>query len=145
MKISYFFSLLLIFSIFLTINSSPLEAQATGANKIYITQFNEMCSKVSNLLNRVMSQGDKKMTTREEIFALTKLIHRFHEESAKTNADGLKNGLPSNKTILLIGQGCQAMDFVLNALDNYIDTEDRSFIALAKRGDDLIKAIEKLI
>jgi hypothetical protein len=145
MNVRYSLRCVLLLSILLLITTSTLQAQITGANKIYTSQFSDLRSKVTTIFNRVIYQGDKKMTTKEEILTLTKLIYRLHDEVGRSNIDALKKGLPLSKILLLIGQGCQAMDFVLSALDNYIDTEDRSFIALAKSGDDLIKSIEKLI
>jgi hypothetical protein len=81
------------------------------------------------------------MDLRQEILALTKLIHRLEEESMATNLDNAR----SDKTILLVSAGCRAMDFVLGAIDSYIDTDDRSFLGLARDGDALIKSVERLL
>jgi hypothetical protein len=131
--------------------AQPIYAQDSGAAKVYRTQFVESRIKVRSILERVdrLSRGslDDRMKTdsQEEIFALTKLIHRLQEEAGGSNIDAMKSGHNSNKTLLLVSQGCIAMDFVLSALSSYIDTNDRAFLGMAKDGNSLINSIEKIL
>jgi len=126
-------------------------AQGSGATNVYRTQFFEMHAKVKTIFERAGRQGRSepnhkaRVSLREEILALTKLIHRLEEEAARADLEGMERGRNSNKSLLLVAQGCKAMDFVLNALDNYITTDDRSFLSLARDGDSLIKSIEKML
>jgi hypothetical protein len=126
-------------------------AQNSGATNVYRTQFVEMRGKVRSIFERVerelRGEPDYKarVSLKEEMLALTKLIHRLDEEALRTDTESMERGRRSNKTLLLVSQGCRAMDFVLNALDNYITTEDRSFLSLARDGDSLITSVEKML
>jgi hypothetical protein len=119
----------------------------TGAPNVYRNQFFDLRARVQSLVKRTEPQSratwtnKTRMDLREEILALTKLIHRLEEESLASNLDNAR----SDKTILLVSTGCKAMDFVLEALDSYIDTDDRSFLGLARDGDVLIKSVERLL
>jgi hypothetical protein len=122
------------------------EAQ-TGAANVYRSQFFDLRSKVQSIVKRTepQSRGDWDYKTRtdlrEEILALTKLIHRLEEESMASNIERAK----TDKTVLLVSAGCRAMDFVLGSLNSYIETDDRAFLGLSRDGDALIKSVERLL
>jgi|GEM_PF-4432608 len=132
-------------------SNQSIHAQDSGAAKVYRTQFLESRVKVKAMLERVdrLSRSTinerTKINLQEEIFALTKLIHRLQEEAASSNIDAATRGQDSNKTLLLVSQGCIAMDYVLSALNSYIDTNDRAFLGLARDGDNLINSVEKIL
>jgi hypothetical protein len=128
---------------FALVQSIP--AQNVGAAKVYKTQFIELRAKVKLVFDRIEQQRGGLTDLREEILALTKLIHRLQEEAMGSDMESTKRGHESDKTLLLVSQGCIALDFVLTALSNHIDTSDRAFIGLAKDGDVLIKSIEKIL
>lgn len=126
-------------------------AQDSGEVKVYRTQFIELHTKVQTVLARAEQQTRIKagpqnvLNLREEVLALGKLAHRLDEEAAKSNLGTLKSGQDSNKTLLLISQECEALSFVLMALDNFLETQDRAFLGLAKDGEDLAKTVQKIL
>jgi len=85
------------------------------------------------------------LNLREEIFALGNLAHRLGVEASQSNLRIVKSEQDSNKTLLLISQGCDALNFVLTALDNFLDTQDRAFLGLAKDGEALAKTVQKIL
>ena len=58
----------------------------------------------------------------------------MHENAGKT---------PSDKSLLLVSQACSGLDFVLLAVDSYLDTGDRAFLQLARQGAALMDATEQ--
>ena len=120
-------------------------AQNAGATKVYKTQFIELRAKVKSVSDRIEQQRTGSTDLRGEILALTKLIHRLQEEAMDSDIESIKRGREPETTLLLVSQGCIALDFVLTALSNYMDTGDRAFIGLVKDGDVLIKSIEKIL
>ena len=50
-----------------------------------------------------------------------------------------------NKDLLFIESGCEQLSFVLSVLDNYLDSEDRAFLSLAKKGDELASSVQELL
>jgi hypothetical protein len=131
--------------------TQPIHAQDSGAAKVYRSQFLDSRVKVKSMLDTVdrLSRGTidnrDKMNLQEEMLALTKLIHRLQEEALSSNNDAVGRNQDPNKTLLLISQGCIAMDYMLSALSSYIDTNDRAFLGLARDGDNLINSVEKIL
>lgn len=79
----------------------------------------------------------------ERLLALVKLVHRLDETAGETQVALLEKGQRPDKKFNLVGQGCLALDFVLRALDNYVDTDDRVFLGLARNGAELVGSIRK--
>ena len=136
------------FALACTVGSSQIvQAQTSGATNVYRNQFIDLRAKVQSVFQRTEQQSRRaddykaKTNLREEILALTKLIHRLEEESLASNVETRK----TDKTLLLVSQGCRAMDFVLGALDSYIESDDRAFLGLSRDGDVLIKTVERLL
>jgi hypothetical protein len=50
-----------------------------------------------------------------------------------------------DKDFLFIESGCQQLSFVLDALDNYLDTGDSAFLGFAKKGNEVAASIEALL
>jgi hypothetical protein len=131
--------------------SQSVYAQDSGEVRVYRTQFLELRGKVKSVFERVERQGRDapdyklKIELSKEMFALTKLAHNLEEQTGEANLSEMKRGQDQNKTLLLIGQGCKALDFVLSALDNYVATEDRAFLSIAKDGNSLIDSVEKIL
>ena len=111
--------------------SSVIHAQDLGAAKIYRNQFLESRINVNSMLERVSSlrvetlDNQTEINLQEEIFSLTKLIHNLGEEALRSNNDSLRRKKIQSKTMLLINQGCIAMDYVLSALSSYIDVKNQ--------------------
>lgn len=126
-------------------------AQDSGEVKVYRTQFIELHAKVQTVFTRaeqeVKVQSDPRsiLNLRQEILALRKLVHRLDEEAGSSDVKILESGQDSNKTLLFTSQGCIALDFVLTALDNFLETQDRAFLGLAKDGEDLARTVQKIL
>ena len=101
-------------------------------------------TKLALLTHRDCRQKDKQDID-EELFALTKLVHRLGEESQRSDVENSTRGQSRNKTLLLIAQGCDLLAFVLTAVGNFVDTNDLSFWVLARDGDTLVGSIRKLL
>lgn len=126
---------------------SQLAAGQTGASRVYREQFFDLRSKVQSVLKRTEPDTRGPWTSkirtdlRQEILALTKLVHRLEEEAMTSDLSNDR----SDKTILLVSAGCKALDFVLGAVDSFVETDDRSFLGLARERETLIKSVERLL
>jgi hypothetical protein len=89
--------------------------------------------------------SSESLSLQEERLALAKLVHRLGEEAGQANIDVLKREGKSDRVLLLVSQGCEALSFTLMALDNFADTEDRTFLGLARDGEALAMSIDKLM
>ena len=134
------------FSLFACASVCPAHSDIpkSGEVKVYIEQYEHLSSQVEALGKRVIA-GDQSFSVREEVLALIKQTYDLRHDSAKTDLERMKNGFPTNKTILLINQGCIVLDFQLSALDSYEATHDKSFILLYKNENNQIVAIKKLM
>jgi hypothetical protein len=120
-------------------------AQDVGEVKVYREQFADLHVKVQAISKRIIEDGDTKLSTSEEIIALEKVNHTLSEECLRQNVESQKKGRPENKTLLLIAEGSDALEFELNSLFDYASTNDRSFVGLARDGEDLTKSVEKVM
>jgi hypothetical protein len=126
-------------------------AQNDGGTNIYRTQFFEMREKVKSIYSRTELQSRSKtdykikIKLQEDVLALQKLIHRLEEVALEASLESIQSRHGPNKTLLLVSQGCNALDFVLLALDRYVSTDDRSFLSLAREGNALINSVEKML
>ena len=48
-----------------------------------------------------------------------------------------------DKSLLIVVHACDALAFTLRSLDSFIQTRDRRFLVLAKRGIDLMDSVEQ--
>jgi hypothetical protein len=128
--------------------AQPSLAQPAGAESIFRSQLVELHSKAVAILDRVekrLPQGPQEIQTREEIFALVRLVHRLEEEAAATNLQSLQRGQPQNKALLLVTQAAKGVDAMLAALDNYIASADRSFLGFARDNNAIVWAVRKVM
>ena len=130
----------------------PMYAQdAPGAAKVYKDQFVQLHSRTTSILHRVeeLMRGDPTdraiLNLEEETTALHQLINHLGEDSLRSNLDELKKGHSPNKTFLFVSSGCTEMGFVLEALDSFMDTKDRAFLGLAKRGEDITGSVQEIL
>ena len=130
----------------------PVFAQdAPGAAKVYKDQFAQLHSRTTSILHRVeeLMRGDATdraiLNLEEETTALHQLINHLGEDSLRSNLDEVKKGHSPNKTFLLVSSGCTEMSFVLEALDSFMDTKDRAFLGLAKRGEDITGSVQEIL
>lgn len=144
-------AILVLLSIFSLLVSCPAYGQGLGEAKVYKAQFIELHAKVQTIFARIEEQdrrgSDPKSIQRfrEELLALQTLDHRLGEEAARSNMGVLESGRDSNKTLLLVAQGCEGLSFVFVALDNYLETKDRAFLGFAKDGEEIVKSVQKVL
>lgn len=121
--------------------SAPVAQSTEGA--VYRSQYVELKAKAVGLIERTANSRQNAPALRNERLALLKLIHRLQEVAMSDNATRGKSGQPSDKTLLLVSQGCSGLDFLLLALDSYLDTGDRAFLGLARESITLLNSTEK--
>ena len=137
--------------LYCAILACAMYAQDTPSAKVYKGQFVELHAKTTAILHRADelvrrgSTDSALLDLQEEIFAITKLVHRLGEESARSNVDVMKKGQSADKTLLLVSSGCEEMSFVLQEVDNFLDTKDRAFLGFAKRGDDITSSLQDIL
>jgi hypothetical protein len=131
--------------------SPTIVAQNRGATKVYKDQFMELHQKTTAMLARAEQEvknnapAEDRSELRHENLALTKLVHRLEEESARSYVDDSKSVQNPDKDLLVIESGCDQLGFVLGALDSYLDTGDSAFLGFAKKGSELVSSIELLL
>jgi hypothetical protein len=118
--------------------------QASPSLRVYRSQYAELKSKAVSLLDRATESRSNARALREEQLALLKLVHRLEEQTMADNGERTGRSQPSDKGLLLVWQACNALDFVLAATDNYIDSGDGSFLQLARQGMALAESVERL-
>ena len=115
---------------------------------VYAEQFQNLQKSVDQILNEVSigipEKGDQQLLE-ERLFALQKVTHRLQEGAAEADLAARKRGAGVNKQLRLVEQGCMAIDSVLRALGNYLDTDDRFFLSLAIEGKQTASSIRKVL
>lgn len=141
-----------------------LFSQDSGTAKVYLEQFAQLHKRTADLMARAeqtvrdgTAQAAQGSELRHEILALTSLVHNLDEDAQrsylnalKASRDALKEGgtkrtQSPNKDVLFVETGSEQLSLVLGALDNFLETEDKAFLSLAKQGNDLASSIEKLL
>lgn len=115
---------------------------------IYLEQFRNLRVSVERITNDVFQgniRRDNQDSTASRVFALQKLVHRLQEEAGGADLDSRQHGARPDKRLLLVQQGCMALDYLLQALASFIDTDDRVFLSLAADGKQAIAAITKVL
>ncbi|HWW16056.1 MAG TPA: hypothetical protein VN310_15450 [Candidatus Dormibacteraeota bacterium] len=141
-----------VWTLTLLLLACPMYAQdASGVARVYKDQFVQLHSRTTSILHRVeeLMRGDPTdraiLNLEEETSALHQLINHLGEDTLRSNLDELKKGHSPNKTFLFVSSGCTEMGFVLEALDNFMDTKDRAFLGFAKRGEDITGAVQEIL
>ncbi len=129
----------------------PACAQDSDVARLYRAQFIDLHANAKQML----AQADELVRAaptdasipnlRQQITLLRNHVNQLRDKSTQSNQEKLKNGELSNKTFLLVSAGCDEILFVLQALDGFLDTRDRDFFGLAKRGEDLTSRLEQAI
>jgi hypothetical protein len=129
----------------------PAGAQDSDAARLYREQFIDLHANTKQMLARAdelvrAAPTDASIPNlRQQISLLHNHVNQLRDKSTQSNQEELKNGELSNKTFLLVSAGCDEIDFELQALDGFLDTRDRDFFGLAKRGEDLTTSLEQAI
>jgi hypothetical protein len=140
-----------LFSITTLVIPALLCAQS-GESPVYIEQFlhlnettKQMFAEIAESQPRWAKSSTERLALRERLFAVTKLANGLEEMAGRTELDLLNKGQSQDKRLKLVKQGCAALDFVLLALGNYVETDDRSFLGFARDGAELVASIKKAI
>lgn len=125
----------------LAVMSAAPQVSPTG--QVYRSQYTDLKSKAVALLERATSRGNAR-SLHEEQLALLKLVHRLEEQAMSDNGTRSARGQPSDRALLLVAQACNGLDFLLAAVDNYVETGDRAFLTLARQAVVLTDSVERL-
>ena len=82
---------------------------------------------------------------RQEIHEIGIRVGRLREETTNANMDELKRGELSSKTFLLVSSACNQISFVLQAIDQFLETRDPDFLQLARHGGKIAEIVEELL
>jgi len=118
----------------------PVRAQSGGAESVYKNQLISLYAGVDSLLRNIDKVGTHRTAVINGLFATLKLVHRLGEESSQSDLDATKAGANSSKELLMVSQTCAVLDFIITSMTNYLWTSDRSFILLARQGNELAKS-----
>jgi hypothetical protein len=146
--------------------TQQVQAQEPVEVKIYRSQLVELRGKVKAMTERVEREGRiegneqarsdtnkeifalqrerARLDTRREIVALIKLNASITKEVSEANLKVIQRGGNLNKDLLLIAEASSVLGVVLDSLDNYVATQDRAFLGIAKDSEKLLLSIEKL-
>ena len=115
--------------VFLIVAAATTCAQSQET-PVYLEQFQNLNANMDRIMDEVV-KGQIQDSTWSRLFALQKLTHHLQESAGEADGQARRSGARPDKRLLLIEQGCMAMDYVLKALGRFIDTDDRLFITLA--------------
>jgi hypothetical protein len=143
-------------AIFITLAAvQPVAAErpgmTSGAPSLYVEQFLSLRTSMERLFTAASQANPRSMSSKasldinERLFALEKMAYRLQEQAAAAHVSALKQGRGTDKRLLLVQQGCMAIDSVLEALRNYLDTNDRFFLGLAADAKQMAASIRKVI
>ena len=125
--------------------STPALGQNTGAVSVYKAQLFMLHSKADSILATFHSPQNRRADLKEELFTISKLVHRLQEEALSSNNDDVRAGKKANKDLLIIEQACIVIDFMSESMSNYIDTDDKVFLLFAKDANSLALQMRKTL
>jgi hypothetical protein len=100
-------------------------------------------TRVTALLDRAVRSREEARTSQEERLAILKLVHRPQEQAESDDFERLRAGQTPDKALLLVAQSCRGLDFALASIDFFAQTDDRSFLALARQGLNLADSVDQ--
>ena len=124
-------------------------AQRPAAAKAYNLQFFELSAKVKSVSKRIEQQAGNLTSSQDEVairtetLELFKAVHELQRKAMQSYMDSVQSGHSPDKALLLVNQGCLAMDFIIQAINSNIYTHDQTFLELVKEGSSLLASIEK--
>jgi hypothetical protein len=128
-----------------TLFASP---RAHGGSTVFKEQLLDYADKAAAVLAKVA--GRKQAYAAKEAvdfatdnLAAITLIHRLQETVAETNVHEIQRSGKPDRELLLVSQGCIAVEFLRNSIANYGATGDRAFITLASDGAVLVRSVRK--
>jgi hypothetical protein len=129
-------------------------APVMGAQSTETPGYLERLSKLKTIVDRTTDQITTKasvmkvedvVNARGKLLAMEKEAHQLQEQSGRSNLTLLQGGKPQDKRLMLIGQGCMSLDAILEALDEYLSTDDRVFLVLLSDYRRSMTTVEKVL
>ncbi len=108
----------------------------------------QLLARTEVLLNHAVTSAqssDSRLTAAEQGLALEKLVHSLGEQALGEDLARRRRGSDPDRTLLLVAQGSIAIDFMLTAIMNFLDTVDPGFLDLALKGRSLARSIGGLL
>lgn len=129
----------------LTLFASP---RAHGGSNVFKEQLLDYIDKALAQLTKIEDRT-RAYSAKEQVdfetdnLAVVTLIHRLQETVGEANAREVQNSGKSSRDLLLINQGCIAVEFLRTSITNYVETGDRAFLVLARDAANLVKSVRK--
>lgn len=129
---------------------ATIQGQGIAMANVYRDQFFGLHDRIGNTLNKskaVVSSGSsraERSAMLDELLALITLVHRLEEETARTAISQTIEPAVS-KRLRLVAQGCAGLDFMIKALQNFLDTEDNAFLSFANDEHGIVGLVRKLL
>jgi hypothetical protein len=129
------------FALFL-ITSIGAHAQQSPESPVYVEQFRNLQRSVEQIYLEVSKTGsatsdEDRTKLQARLFALQKVTQSVRMAVSQENLNMLKQAVAkkkeykADKSLLLIDVGCYAIDTVLEALNQFAETDDRFFLGFA--------------
>jgi hypothetical protein len=118
-----------------------LSAQESTA-KTYRSQYAQLREKVIVLMTRAQDSSVDRIALLNEEGVMLELTHKLEGQAMDDFLASYESRGP-DKSLLLFARACDAMAFTLQSIDSFIQTSDRKFLVLAKRGIDLMDSVEQ--
>jgi len=136
--------ILLVAVILFFTSTSP--AQESTAAK-YRSHYAQLREKVIDLMTRAQDPSlDRLSPDRLALLhqkqGMLELTHRL-EGQAMDDFLASYERIGPDKSLLIVVHACDALAFTLQSIDSFIQTSDRRFLVLAKRGIDLMDSVEQ--
>ena len=99
------------------------------------SMYDEELSQLSGTLRALMVRAERtrpsdatgRLTIQQELFELSKKLHRLEEEAAAANVALLSKINPPDRQLLLAASISKTLDLSASLVSNYLDTRDKIF------------------
>jgi hypothetical protein len=125
-----------------------VSSRAHGGTNVFQEQLIDHAEKALALLTQVESRrrpysAKEQTDLATDNLATVTLIHRLQETVGEANVRELKNSGKPDRDLLLVSQGCIAVEFLRTSISNYLETGDPAFVGLARDAAVLVKSVRK--
>lgn len=115
--------------------ASSLANHTAQAGSLYDEEISQLAGTLRSLMvraERIQPKDESgKFTIQEELFELSKKLHRLEEEASAANVELLKRGNKPDRQLLLAASVCKALDLANAMTANWLDTRDKIFWSTA--------------
>ena len=134
------FALVLFISLLMSITAQ--------AQSLYDEETSQLAGTLRSLMVRAerIQQKDEsgRYAIQEELFELSKKLHRLEEEASSANVELLKRGNPPDRQLLLTASICKALDLAQEMTANYLDTRDKIFWSTAVQAAQSARSMKEI-